>query len=650
MKKAVLLLMLLMISGVLGAAPRRDLLTGKISEAQLAAMLLSRAQWHPFPSSSETDRWKALPESLRQSYLQEAEKLRKTSWEPLPATLFLEYARNGNRSRYEQVRSARRQKLAILAMAEILENRGRFLDDIANGIWAICEETYWGVPAHLGLQQKGPGLPDVTEPTVDLFAAETSSLLAWTIYLLEEPLKTVSPLLPERVYLEADRRILAPCLTRDDFWWMGFSSRQNLNNWTPWINSNWLTTALILEKDPAKRQKAVYKSMRSLDQFLNIYPADGGCDEGPGYWDRAGASLFDCLELLESATGGKINLYQMPLIRSIGQFIYKVYIKDDYFINFADASGQVHPEAELVYRFGKRLQDPVMTGFGAFLYQKEAVRSRDGVDRSGSLLRLLPALFVLDELRAAAPVEPLLGEFWLPDLQVMGARAVANSSRGFYLAAKGGHNNESHNHNDVGHFIVYADGRPLLIDVGVESYTAKTFSPQRYEIWTMQSAFHNLPTINGVMQKEGREYQASQVQFQAGPGKVVFSLDLAKAYPTPAQVQSWKRTLTLDREKSQVELAEEYLLHAMVKPFFLTLMTPLKVDVSAAGAIRLVNEGIGKKYVLTYAGDQFSARAEEITLADPQLKSVWGIRLSRILLESKSRQRAGQYKITLSAE
>ena len=68
------------------------------------------------------------------------------------------------------------------------------------------------------------------------------------------------------------------------------------------------------------------------------------------------------------------------------------------------------------------------------------------------------------------------------------------------LAVKAGDNADSHNHNDTGSFTVYKNGLPLIIDVGVESYTQKTFSPRRYEIWTMQSAYHNLPTINDIMQ------------------------------------------------------------------------------------------------------------------------------------------------------
>ena len=66
----------------------------------------------------------------------------------------------------------------------------------------------------------------------------------------------------------------------------------------------------------------------------------------------------------------------------------------------------------------------------------------------------------------------------------------------------------------------------MLIDVGVETYTAKTFSGSRYDIWTMQSAFHNLPTMNGVMQKNGRDFRAKDVRYEAGDARAVFSLDI----------------------------------------------------------------------------------------------------------------------------
>src|SRR6185369_12944547 len=115
---------------------------------------------------------------------------------------------------------------------------------------------------------------------------------------------------------------------------------------------------------------------------------------------------------------------------------------------------------------------------------------------------------------AAEPAKPpLVRDAWLPGIQVMTARRREASSAGLYLAAQGGHNAESHNHNDVGNFIVYADGEPAIVDVGVETYSAQTFSSRRYEIWTMQSAYHNLPTIDGVMQGAGRQFAARSVSY-----------------------------------------------------------------------------------------------------------------------------------------
>src|SRR6185369_13266392 len=102
-----------------------------------------------------------------------------------------------------------------------------------------------------------------------------------------------------------------------DFGWMGFSGPPP-NNWNPWIVSNWLTATLLIERDEKRRQSAVAKTLRCLDHFLNGYAADGGCDEGPSYWGRAGASLFDCLELIHQATGGSLNGFSFPLVHQIG--------------------------------------------------------------------------------------------------------------------------------------------------------------------------------------------------------------------------------------------------------------------------------------------------------------------------------------------
>ena len=82
----------------------------------------------------------------------------------------------------------------------------------------------------------------------------------------------------------------------------------------------------------------VAKILNVLDQFLNPYPADGGCDEGPGYWGAAAASLYDNISLLNLASNNAFDyVFQDEKIKNMGRFIYRAQIGKTYFLNFADA-------------------------------------------------------------------------------------------------------------------------------------------------------------------------------------------------------------------------------------------------------------------------------------------------------------------------
>ncbi|HON92674.1 MAG TPA: heparinase II/III family protein [Sedimentisphaerales bacterium] len=603
-------------------------------QEEVAKVLIPRQQWRPWPTWSDRRAWENLPESVRKDLIANGEQYLKYQWPSLPATLFLEFAREGNRSRYEREHFARRYALTNLVIAECVEGKGRFLDDIANGVWALCEESFWGVPAHVGAQKAGSGLPDSSEPIVDLFAAETGESLAWTYYLLGERLDKISPLIRKRIRLEMDRRILTPCLTRDDFGWMGFAGGR-VNNWNPWCNASWLACTLLVESDADRRIASVAKIVRSLDHFLDAYADDGGCDEGPGYWGRAGASLFDCLELLHSATNGAINVYDRSLIQEIGRYIYRVHIADEYFVNFADASARAHPPAELVHRYGKRIGDDRLAAFGAYLNSRIPEGFVDA--RNYSIGRYLAEVFHAGELKTAHAQAPLPRDVWLDGIQVMTARCRDGISDGFFVAAKGGHNAESHNHNDVGNFIVYMNGRPILIDIGVETYSRKTFSGQRYEIWTMQSAWHNLPTIDGVMQNPGGQFAARDVRYEADDDHAQLTLDIAGAYPKEAGLKSWVRTVRLDRSRDIV-VTEQYALEKPAGSITLSLVTPCKVSVAGSSRVLLETaDGAEPPVVMrvVYDGSKLTPTVETVPIEDGRLRSVWPERLTRILLKAE---------------
>jgi hypothetical protein len=321
----------------------------------------------------------------------------------------------------------------------------------------------------------------------------------------------------------------------------------------------------------------------------------------------------------------------MRLIHEMALYICRAHIYNEWYTNFGDAPARLFPDGDLIYRFGKRVGDERIKAHGAFC----AFEKNEEPVFWDSIGRQLPALFNLAELRGAARAQALFRDSWLPGIQVMTARVREGSAQGLYLAAQAGHNGKSHNHNDVGNFLVYADGVPAIIDVGVETYTAKTFSPQRYDIWTMQSAYHNCPTIDGVMQSAGREFAATDVSYQADDRQAEIRLNLAKAYPPEAHLAAWKRTLRLDRVANTIEVVDDYQLTQAAKAITLTLMTPCAAQVQTAGEITLPMPS-GQPVHVAYDGRVLHASVEEIPIEDSLLRRSWGERLYRVLLHANA--------------
>ncbi|MBP1917397.1 hypothetical protein J2Z23_004402 [Lederbergia galactosidilyticus] len=618
------------------------MLSPKYKVEELRKWIIPLEEYKPFPTVEERDKWEAITDPLRMEQMKEAEIYLNYTWPSLPANFFMDFVRNGNRTRYENPSFQRRSALASLVIAECLESEGRFLDDIINGIWCICEESFWGVPAHNNLNNK---LPNVSEPIIDLFAGETAGLLSLTYYFLKSRLDQIDPLICNRIQLEVKRRILDPYLTRDDFWWMGLATKGKVNNWNPWCNSNCLMAFLFLEDDFERRVQAVEKALHSLDCFLNVYHEDGGCDEGTMYWGRAGGSLFDCLELLYSGSNGKIDMYSEPLIKEIGRYLYKSYIDGEYFTNFADGGAIVKISSNLVYRYGCRIDDKKLMSLGSSAFHLQRKVGKD--KRLNSLNRQIHALFDFEEMLAATSTPPYVRDVWLKDIQVMAAREEEGSSKGLYLAAKGGHNDESHNHNDIGQFIVYSDGSPFIIDVGVETYTSKTFGPNRYDIWTMQSAYHNLPTINGIQQGVGEQFKATQVKQKIIGKDVRFSLNLDSAYPKKAGIGNWERQFTFHRgNPSHIEICDKFQLKRTTKDVSLSLMIPFEPQLDQAGSIIIQNAN-SKGIKVDYDADNLIATTERIIIEDEKLGSVWGEQVFRVTLKAKSPIKQASWKLRI---
>lgn len=641
MKRSILFFFLVFASLLQAQVIQRDLLTKKYSLADIHRNLIPQHQYKPFPT--EVSGWaKLVPDSVRAGIIRQAEEYRDKPFTSIPATVTLEFLRNGNRVNFERLSFDKRNRLFTLVIAESMEDKNRFTDAIVNGIWNICEETYWGVTAHIGTQRKGTGLPDVTDPTVDLFGAETAAILALADYFTGAKLDKVSPRVRERIQFEVEHKILNSYENEvSRYGYFGNGKRTvKVNNWDPWVVSNCMMTFLLLERNEERRVKLVQQSMSLLDLYINGLGEDGATDEGPSYWFAAGLALFDGLTMLSDATHQALNIFDNPLIKQLGSYIYKTHIDGEYFVNVADATPRIKADGVGIYRFGKAVNDQEMMRFGSWAYH----HIQDNAPKLEAFFRprqVWDMMFV-SEVEKAQQDESRLPSMYLPSVELMTARTNNN----LFIASHGGNNAESHNHNDVGDFIIYADGAPVIVDAGKGTYMAITFSRDRYKLWYNTSPYHNLPMVNNVEQEANGAAKAMNVRFESSARITQFTMDLEKAYPEKAGIQSWKRSIVVDHVKNIVEVNDRY---KIFNPESLTqtFMTVCETDLGTPGKIVFTTEK-NQQVSLLYEPRIWKATKEKMTLAEPHeqgLKSNWGGKnIWRILLTNVSGRKEGAVK------
>lgn len=642
--------LLVFIGGTTVCQEKRNLLANHFSRKMVSSSVAKGNEWVSYPAYADRAAWVKLPETVKMSAIKEGENYLGYNWPLTTASLYLTYSRTGNREAADNVNNKKLNALRALALAELIEGKGRFLDDLINGVFAYCEQTVWSSPAHFYMYgyEGSIGnittlLPDKNNPIIDLVTGDTAADLAWIWYFFHEAFDKISPVISQRLQQELHAKLLDPFYVRNDYWWTTGWGEGRVNNWTPWCSYNVLTCILLLETNSQKREDGIYKTMQAVDLFINSYPEDGGCSEGPGYWGAASGRLFEYLTLLEKASQGKIAVFNNELIRNMGRYIYRVYVsKGENYVNFSDAQAKLHHNGGLIYRFGKAIQDSLMQGFGAYLLRKPNQGERLTGGRLGSNLS---NLFGSNDWQTTPSIEPLLKQYYLPNLDVAIARDKEGSEQGFYFAAKGGHNNEQHNHNDVGSFILVYNGTPVLIDVGVGTYTRETFSNKRYSIWTMQSNYHNVPLINNVAQREGRHFAAKHSTFTDTKNGVRFSTDISGAYPKEAAVKSWQRAYQLERGKKFI-IQDTYQLTAKTGETRLHFMTTLRVQSLKDGELFL--KGDGFDLLMRYDPKTMSASVEKKEVDDPKLEKAIGKMVYRIVLELKSANLNGVHSIEIT--
>jgi hypothetical protein len=407
-------------------------------------------------------------------------------------TLYREFARNGERNGYQTPYYAKRTRLTKEVLRWWLTGKTDRLDRINDLIWSICEETTWVVPAH----EKGHDF-------IDLFASETGADLAHIAVLMGDALPEE---IQARIRGEIKRRIIEPYLAggKDYGWGRG------LNNWTGVCAGSVGQTLLLIEPDVERQARGLATVLAQLDRFIqNAFAEDGGCLEGMGYWNYGLLHYTEFAEMMRTRTQGRIDLLANPKLSQIAKYPLAVSLGGRTFASFSDGSETSSVTSYLAVTIGNRTKTPELLSLAA-----ESTRWT-----CGTTFRELAVWN--GEKPAAVP----LSDTYLPKSGL--ARLVARQSgRQMVLAVKGGFNNEPHNHNDIGSFIVAVDEEVFLCDPGAGLYNRDYFSSARYKNIFANSYGHSVPRIGDNLQATGKEFRGVMEK----KGKKSVSIDFGKAY------------------------------------------------------------------------------------------------------------------------
>ena len=583
------------------------------------------------PPIEHRDAWAAVDPITIERIRAAADADRGQLWPDALGSLFARYVRDGDRATYERAVSDRQERLSRAVIAAAATDAPEWIDEAADGAVVLCEQSTWSLPAHDDAHaRRGFVLPDAASPYLDLVAGEIVAQLAVADRILGARWAQSWPGLRERIRHEAELRVFTPFETRDDLWWLGYW--RDVNNWNPWILGNVLLAATLLLDDTARVARLYARALESLDRYVAQLPADGAIDEGVAYWWNGAGRMLELLDLVARVTGGALDAAAIPVVAETLRFPMRMHLGGDWYVNVADGRARLpgHEPWQLPFRWGGLIGDARVVDWA-----RAARRPGESVaDVAGGLPRLVRALADPGWRDAEPGTAALPAAVWLGSVQVFVRRSTAGSATGLALAAKGGTNDENHNHKDLGSFIVASGGRPLLVDVGKPTYTAETFSAQRYRIRAMQSGWHSAPAPLGLEQGEGPDFAAQVIAAPQGePGtapsesSAELELELARAYPL-AEGDSWRRTF---RFASAGETGAERI--EVIDRWRLNEDGPSRVHLIAAGSVALDGDAVE----VAADGHRIRITADAVPvletweLDDPELIAVWGPRLTRLV-------------------
>lgn len=449
----------------------------------------------------------------------------------LPVSGYREFLMTGERLVFEKAYFARRKHATVLALSLLQKKEAEVVEGLEQVLWEICNEYSWSLPAHLPIEANHFR---VDSPTwIDLFAAETGQMLAEIVKLFE---KELSELLTFRIRSEVDRRLFVPFVTNT---WP-FESFEN--NWSAVVGGSIGMAALDIQEKGGESQAEILRKVdRCMASYLRSFGMDGACEEGVSYWAYGFGYYIYFAEKYQQVYDDDRYLLG-DKVKKIAAFPNDVMLAETEAIPFSDYHPAELPSGLLSFcqeRFHVAIPEVVRINDLYF----------DHCYRFAPLLRNL----LWSKRHIVNDQKEVLQYF-----EDVAWGVLQSSKENLVFAAKGGRNDESHNHIDIGHFVFGTREDLFLTDLGAGEYTKDYFDEKTRYLFLVNSALgHSIPIVANSYQLPGA-VAAEHTSFQSTRTGGVFKTELASTYPSQIGLRQMDRTIEVDRSKRQLVLSDVF--------------------------------------------------------------------------------------------
>jgi len=406
------------------------------------------------------------------------------------------------------------QSSALLSL--IYPDNEEYFRSLIEVIWGLCNEYTWAPLGHYNSYYDRT--PEDFDPgLIDIFAASTAFSLAEIKSLFKD---RFPKLLTDRITYEIRRHTIEPYITRKFFW------ENHNNNWTSVCAG--AVGGVLMYEDPEEFKRQLPRLQASMQCYLDSYEDDGMCVEGTAYWGFGFGFFTVFATLLREFTNGEIDYFKLPKVKAISQFAQKMLIQPNVLAMFGDVNARegywvgLHHMMKDIYGDHIEKIPADQATIVAYCHWAFAVRS---------VVYFNPD-YVGYKLENRIYTAPVTNYF-------------IKRTDNYGLAFKGGNQWESHNHNDVGSFILARNNQQIFCDFG---YIGPGHWPgyqgdRRNEYFQPSSFSHSVPYFDGKGQG-GDATDKARAVYNEQDGTVYMDFTLGYSKITHPTLKKAERTLT----------------------------------------------------------------------------------------------------------